>query len=83
MAGTDNGQMSSRDTFLKFMEENSSCIIRYFHESAIDEETLDYLTYHLEQLTLVVYQGVVVGYLDNHVVDLFRKVLQNVKCCNM
>ena len=34
MAGTDNGQMSPRDTFLKFVEENLNCIIRYFHESA-------------------------------------------------
>ena len=79
MAGTDNGQMSERDTFLKFAEENLNCIIRYFHESAIDEEILGYLSYRLEQLTLVLSQGVVVGYLDNHVVDIFRLVLKNVE----
>ena len=70
MPGTDNGQM-------KFVEENLNFIIRYFHESAIDEETLKYLSYRLEQLTLVVSQGVIVGYLDNHVVDLLRLVLEN------
>ena len=70
MSGTDNGQM-------KFVEENLNFIIRYFHESAIDEETLKYLSYRLEQLTLVVSQGVIVGYLDNHVVDLLRLVLEN------
>ena len=61
------------------MEENLNCIIRYFHESATDEETLGYLSYRLEQLTLAVSQGVVVGYLNNHVVDLLRLVLENVK----
>ena len=70
MSGTDNGQM-------KFVEENLNFIIRYFHESAIDEETLEYLSYRLEQLTLVVSQGVIIGYLDNHVVDLLRLVLEN------
>ena len=77
MVGTDNGQMSPRDIFLKFVEENLNCIIRYFHESAIDEETLDYVSYRLEQLILVASQGVVVGYLGNHVADLLRLVLEN------
>ena len=79
MVGTYNGQISPRDTYLKFVEENLNCIIRYFHESAIDEETLDYLSYRLEQLTPVVSQRVVVVYLDNHVVDLLRLVLENVE----
>ena len=79
MTGTDNGQVLPRDIFLKFVEENLNCIIWYFYESAIDEETLDYLSYHLEQLTLVVSQGLVVGYLDNHVVDLLQLVLKNVE----
>ena len=61
------------------MEENLNCIIRYFHESATDEETLGYLSYRLEQLTLAVSQGVVVGYLNNHLVDLLRLVLENVE----
>ena len=79
MVGTYNGQISPRDTFLKFVEENLNCIIRYFHESAIDEETLNYLSYRLEQLTMVVSQEVVVGYLNNHMVDLLRLVLENVE----
>ena len=79
MVGTYNGQISPRHTFLKFVEENLNCIIRYFHESAIDEETLNYLSYRLEQLTLVVSQEVVVGYLNNHMVDLLRLVLENVE----
>ena len=43
MVGTDNDQMSPRDIFLKFVEENLNCIIRYFRKSAIDEEALNYL----------------------------------------
>ena len=70
MAGTYNGQISPRNTILKFVEENLNCIIRYFHESAKAEETLDYFSYCLKQLTLVISQGVVAGYLDNQVVDL-------------
>ena len=41
MANTVNGQMPPRDIFLKFVEENLNYIIRYFHESAIEEDTLD------------------------------------------
>ena len=77
MEGTDNDQMSPRDIFLKFVEENVNCVIRYFHESAIDEETLDFLSYRVEQLILVVTEGVIVGYLDNHEVDLLGVVLEN------
>ena len=43
MVGTDNDQMSPRDIFLKFVEENLNYIIRYFRKSAIDEEALNYL----------------------------------------
>ena len=75
MADTDNGQMLPRDTFFKFVEEKLNCIIQYFREYAIEEETLDYLTCCLEQLTLVVSQRVVVGYIDNHMVVLLRLVL--------
>ena len=77
MASTVNGQMPPRDIFLKFVEENLNYIIPYFHKSAIEEDTLDYLSYSLEQLTLVVSQEVVVGYLDNHVVDILRLALEN------
>ena len=75
MADTDNGQMLPRDTFFKFVEEKLNCIIQYFREYAIEEETLDYLTCCLEQITLVVSQRVVVGYIDNHMVVLLRLVL--------
>ena len=75
MADTDNGQMLPRDTFFKFVEEKLNCIIQYFREYAIEEETLDYLTCCLEQLTLVVSQRVVVGYIDNHMAVLLRLVL--------
>ena len=37
------------------------------------------MSYRQEQLTLVASQGVVVGYLDKHVVDLLQLVLKNVE----